>query len=224
MKFTLNKPEAPFIADLAMDFASIVSKEYADKLAEGRQDGPVQPEAGRHRPVHFVDYQPDAVIRYKANPDYCGGKQKIDDLVFAITTDASVRAQKLKAGECDIMPYPNPADIKDLKADANLKVDEQEGLNVGYLAYNTKQTPFDKVEVRKALNMAINKQAIIDAVFQGAGQAAEEPDPADDVVLQRRDQGRSVRSGRGQEGARRGRRQGSEDEDLGDAGCASVHS
>ena len=37
--------------------------------------------------------------------------------------------------------------------------------------------------VRKALNMAINKQAIIDAVFQGAGQGGEEPDPADDLVL-----------------------------------------
>ena len=62
-------------------------------------------------PFQFVDYQKDAVIRYKANPDYWGGKQPIDDLVFAITTDASVRMQKLKAGECHVMPYPNPADL-----------------------------------------------------------------------------------------------------------------
>jgi dipeptide transport system substrate-binding protein len=54
---------------------------------------------------------------------------------------------------------------------------EQEGLNVGYLAYNTTQAPFDKVEVRKALNMAINKQAILDAVFQGAGSIAKNPIP-----------------------------------------------
>ena len=47
----------------------------------------------------------------RPTPDYWGGKQKIDDLIFAITTDAAVRAQKLKAGECHIMPYPNPADI-----------------------------------------------------------------------------------------------------------------
>jgi dipeptide transport system substrate-binding protein len=88
-----------------------------------------------------------------------------------------VRAQKLKAGECHIMPYPNPADIADLQADTNLKVDEQEGLNVGYLAYNTQMAPFDKVEVRKALNMAVNKEAIIEAVYQGAGAPAANPIP-----------------------------------------------
>jgi dipeptide transport system substrate-binding protein len=54
---------------------------------------------------------------------------------------------------------------------------EQEGLNVGYLAYNTQIAPFDKAEVRKALNMAIDKQAIIDAVFQGAGKIAKNPIP-----------------------------------------------
>src|SRR4029079_3409178 len=59
----------------------------------------------------------------------------------------------------------------------NLKVDEQEGLNVGALMYNTQQKPFDDVRVRKALNMAINKQAIIDDVITGAGQAAINPIP-----------------------------------------------
>jgi dipeptide transport system substrate-binding protein len=54
---------------------------------------------------------------------------------------------------------------------------EQAGLNVAYLAYNTTMAPFDKPEVRKALNMAINKQAIIDAVFQGTGQIAKNPIP-----------------------------------------------
>jgi dipeptide transport system substrate-binding protein len=53
----------------------------------------------------------------------------------------------------------------------------QEGLNVGYLAYNALMKPFDDVRVRKALNMAINKQAIIEAVYQGSGQAAKNPIP-----------------------------------------------
>ena len=121
----------------------------------------------------FVDYQTDAVIRYAAFADYWRGKVAIDDLIFAITTDASVRAQKLKAGECDIMPYPAPADIADLQADPNLTVMEQEGLNIGYLAYNTTIAPMDNVKVRKALTMAVNKPAIIEAVYEGAGQDAK---------------------------------------------------
>ena len=177
VKFVLNKPESPTVANLAMDFASVVSKEYADKLdGMGSQANLNQQPIGTG-PFQMVAYQKDAVIRYKAHPGYWGGKQPIDNLVFAITTDNSVRMQKLKAGECHVAPYPNPADIADLKADSNLVVMEQEGLNVGYLAYNTKVAPFDNVNVRKALNHAINKQAILDAVFEGAGKAAKNPIP-----------------------------------------------
>ena len=177
VKFTLKQKEAPFLANVAMPFASIMSKEYADKLqAEGKMNQLNQMPLGTG-PFAFVAYQQDAVIRYKAHPDYWGGKQKIDDLVFAITTDAAVRYQKLKAGECHLMPYPNSADVEAMKADPNLQVMEQEGLNVAYLAYNTTMAPFDKPEVRKALNMAINKQAIVDAVFQGAATPAKAPIP-----------------------------------------------
>src|SRR5690606_13182054 len=49
--------------------------------------------------------------------------------------------------------------------------------NVAYFAYNTLKAPYDKPEVRKALNQAINKQAIVDAVFQGQGQVAKNPIP-----------------------------------------------
>jgi dipeptide transport system substrate-binding protein len=177
VKFTLKRKEAPFLANVAMPFASIMSKEYADKLqADGKMNQLNQMPLGTG-PFSFVGYQQDAVIRYKANPDYWAGKPKIDDLVFAITTDAAVRYQKLKAGECHLMPYPNAADVEAMKADPDLKVAEQEGLNVAYLAYNTTQAPFDKPEVRKALNMAINKQAIVDGVFQGAATPAKNPIP-----------------------------------------------
>jgi len=177
VRFRLKRPEAPFIANLAMDFASIVSKEYADKLAESGSQAQFNQQPVGTGPFQFVAYQPDQVIRYKAHPDYWKGKQPIDDLVFAITTDQAVRQQKLIAGECHVAPYPNPADIESLKANPDLQVLEQEGLNIGYLAYNTKQKPFDDPRVRKALNMAINKQAILDAVFQGAGTAAKNPIP-----------------------------------------------
>jgi dipeptide transport system substrate-binding protein len=177
VRFVLKRKEAPFLANLGMDFASILSKEYADKLqADGKMNQMNLMPLGTG-PFSFVNYQQDAVIRYKANPDYWNGKQKIDDLVFAITTDASVRMQKLQAGECQIYPYPNAADVEALKADTNLAVMEQEGLNVGYLAYNTTQAPFDRPEVRRALNMAINKQAIVDMVFQGAAAVAKNPIP-----------------------------------------------
>jgi dipeptide transport system substrate-binding protein len=177
VKITLTHPEAPFIANLGMDFASILSKEQADQYLKAGTPEQLDQVPSGTGPFMLIDYQKDAVIRYKANPDYWAGKAAIDDLVFAITPDASVRKQKLEAGECDIMPYPNPGDIAALQANPDLTVMEQQGLNVGYLAFNTEKKPFDNKLVRQALNYAINKQAIIEAVFQGAGQVAKNPIP-----------------------------------------------
>jgi dipeptide transport system substrate-binding protein len=177
VKFVLNRPEAPMIANLAMDFASIQSAEYAKKMMDaGTPDAFDQTPVGTG-PFQMVAYQKDAVIRYKAHPDYWAGKALIDNLVFAITPDASVRYQKLKAGECHVMPYPNPADLASMRKDKKINLMQLEGLNVGYLAFNTRMPPFDNVKVRKALSIAINKKAIIDAVFQGAGKAAKNPLP-----------------------------------------------
>ena len=175
--FNLTRPEAPFLANLAMDFASVLSAEYADALAAAGTPEMLNQAPIGTGPFTFQAYQKDAVIRFLRNDDYWGDPAKVETLVFAITPDASVRYQKLQAGECHIMPYPAPADVQAMKDNPDINVMEQEGLNVGYLAYNTKVAPFDNPKVRKALNMAIDKQAIIDVVFQGSGQIAKNPIP-----------------------------------------------
>jgi dipeptide transport system substrate-binding protein len=173
----LNMPNAPIMANLAMDFATIESAEYADYLMKkGTPEQFDQIPVGTG-PFMFVDYQKDAVIRFKANPDYWGPKPKIDDLVFAITPDASVRWQKLQANECQVMIAPNPADLDAMGKDPNINLISQAGLNIGYLAMNAQKPPFDKPEVRKAVAMAIDRDAILKEVYQGAGQKAKNPIP-----------------------------------------------
>ena len=104
-------------------------------------------------------------------------ERDVDDLIFSITPDASVRWAKLQKGECHVMPYPNPADLDAMRRTASIQVLEQPGLNIGYLAYNTTKKPLDDVRVRRALNMAINKKAIIDGVYLSTGVAAKNPIP-----------------------------------------------
>jgi dipeptide transport system substrate-binding protein len=177
IKITLNAPEAPFLSNLAMQFAGVQSKEYAIAMLKAGTPEKIDQEPVGTGPFELVQYQKDAIIRFKAFPQYWGGKAKIDDLIFAITPDASVRWAKLQKGECHVMPYPNPADIPAMRKDANVKVLEQPGLNIGYLAYNTTKKPFDDVRVRKAVNMAIDKKAIVDAVYMGTGIPAINPIP-----------------------------------------------
>ena len=177
VKITLNKPEAPFLSNLAMEYAGIQSKEYAIAMLKAGTPEKLDQEPIGSGPFMLVQYQKDAIIRFKAFPEYWGGKAKIDDLIFSITPDASVRWAKLQKGECHVMPYPNPADLDAIRKDPNVQVLEQPGLNVGYLAYNTTKKPFDDVRVRKAINMAIDKKSIVSAVYLSTGVAATNPIP-----------------------------------------------
>jgi dipeptide transport system substrate-binding protein len=173
VKITLSEPQAPFIANLAMPFASIQSKEYADALLKLGKPELIDNEPIGTGPFEWVQYVKDATIRYKRFDAYFGGKAKIDTLVYSINKDASVRLAKLRANECQISPFPPPADLAAIRADKNLTLLSQPGLNIGYLAFNTAKKPFDDVRVRTAINMAVDKKAILTAVYQGAGQPAK---------------------------------------------------
>jgi dipeptide transport system substrate-binding protein len=173
VKMTLTEANAPIIANLAMDFGTIASAEYADYLMKAGTPEKFDQEPVGTGPFEFVGYQKDAVIRYKAFADYWGGKAKLDGLIFAITPDATARFAKLQKNECQVMFGPNPADLAAMKNDANITLNSQPGLNVAYWAFNVTKPPFDKKEVRQAFSMAIDKEAIIKDVYQGAGQAAK---------------------------------------------------
>ena len=173
VRFTLNHAEAPFLADLAWYFASIHSAEYADQMLKAGTPEKVDMDPIGTGPFQLVQYQKDSRILYKAFPEYWAGKAKLDRIVFSITPDASVRLAKLEKGECQIMPFPNPADLKKMRSNPAINLMQKAGLNTGFLAFNTTKAPLDKVEVRQALAMAINKPAIIDAIFKGTGTAAK---------------------------------------------------
>ncbi|OAG89627.1 peptide ABC transporter substrate-binding protein [Pseudomonas viridiflava] len=174
VKFTLNNIDAAFVQNLAMSFASIQSAEYADQLLkEGKAQDLNQKPVGTG-PFVFKRYQKDSQIRYTGNTEYWKPEDvKIDNLIFSINSDAAVRLQKLKAGECQVSGYPRPQDIEEVQKDPKLKVLSQPGFNLGFLAYNVTHPPLDQLKVRQALDMAIDKQAIIKAVYQSAGQLAE---------------------------------------------------
>ncbi|MBI6908760.1 ABC transporter substrate-binding protein [Pseudomonas palleroniana] len=181
VKFTLGTVDAAFIQNLAMSFASIQSAEYAAQLLKEGKAADINQKPIGTGPFVFKSYQKDSNIRYTGNKDYWKPEDvKIDNLIFAITTDPSVRIQKLKKNECQVTLFPRPADLKALGEDKDLKLPHQAGFNLGYIAYNvmpvlkgqTAPNPLSDLRVREALDMSVNKQQIIDSVYQGAGQLA----------------------------------------------------
>jgi dipeptide transport system substrate-binding protein len=173
VRFTLTQPNAPFLADMAMDFTIIQSQEYGDALLKLGKPELIDQEPIGTGPFELVQYQRDSTIRYKPFKAYWGPKPKLDALVFSINKDPAVRLAKLRANECQVMSFPNIADLPQIKADPALQLQEQPGLNIGYLAFNNQKPPFTDKRVRLAVNLAIDKKAILDAVYQGAGQPAK---------------------------------------------------
>ncbi|GAB4013317.1 MAG: dipeptide ABC transporter substrate-binding protein DppA [Bdellovibrio sp.] len=177
VKIELNQPEAPFIANLAMPFMSILSKEYAEKLEKENKKEEIDQFPIGTGPFIFSKYQKDTLIRYERNENYFQGAPKIEKLVFSITPDASVRYQKLKTGECHLIIEPSPNDLEAMKKSETIKLMEAPGFNVGYLAMNVAKKPFDKLLVRKAFNHALNRDAYIEAIYQGHAVKAVNPMP-----------------------------------------------
>jgi dipeptide transport system substrate-binding protein len=177
VRFVLNRPEAPLLANLALIWGSVLSAEYAAQNRAAGDPGETDREPVGTGPYILQSYTKDAVVRYVANANYWGGVAAIDHLVYSVTPDPAVRWAKLKAGECDVMPFPSLTDLPEMRKTPGLVVMQQEGLNIGYLAFNVEKKPFEDRRVRQAINMAIDRKAITDAVFSGAGTIAKNPIP-----------------------------------------------
>ncbi|OAT19924.1 periplasmic substrate-binding component of an ABC superfamily dipeptide transporter [Buttiauxella noackiae ATCC 51607] len=177
VQFTLSEPNAAFLADWGMDFASILSAEYADAMLKAGTPEKVDTAPIGTGPYALQEYKVDSLIRYVANPNYWNGEVPTKHLIFSITPNVQTRMAKLQKNECQIIPAPAPVQFDAIKADKDLTLHTVDGLNVGYLAFNTTKKPFDNVLVRQALNYAVDKQAIINAVFMGSGTVAKSPIP-----------------------------------------------
>jgi len=178
VRFTLRTSDVVFVRNIAMEFASIVSAQYADQLLKAGKAEELNQKPVGTGPFVFRDYQKDATIRYDAHPDFWNKKDvHISKLVFAITPDAAVRMQKLTGGECQMTSYARPADIQSARNNPKLAVLSSVGFNVAYVGYNTTHKPLDNVLVRRALDMSIDKQAILKSVYEGAATVASNPMP-----------------------------------------------
>lgn len=183
VKFVLSRPEAPFIANMGMDFAAIVSPTAATEMGPDFVSNPVGT-----GPFKFEKWLRNDRIILTANKDYWGGAPYLDRAIFRSIPDNSVRFLELKTGNIDICQFPNPEDIDLAKADPKLTLVEQPGMNIGYLSFNHTKPLWQDVRIRKAIAMAINKPAIVENIYYGLGTVAKNTIPPtlwgynDDIV------------------------------------------
>lgn len=177
VRVTLNRRDATFLATLSMGFASIYSAEYADKLMAAGTPQKLNSAPVGSGPFVFERFQKDAVVRYRANPDYFAGKPGVDRVIFAITPDSNVRLQKLRRGECQIALSPKPQDVQAIAGDTKLKSAQTAAFMTAFVGINSQHAPLDKPQVRQAINLAFDKASYVKAVFEGSAEPANGPYP-----------------------------------------------
>jgi len=170
VRFTLKKPDSSFLANLATDFAVILSKEYADKLSITSSQQQIDLLPIGTGPFKYKEYRAGAFIRYSAHEKYWQESINIEQLIFDITPSNTGRLTKLLAKECDVVSYPIAHNKITERPD--LILNEITTFNLAYLGFNTAKPPFDNKLVRKAISYAINKEAIIDAIYFGKADIA----------------------------------------------------
>jgi dipeptide transport system substrate-binding protein len=177
VRFVLNYRDATFLSVMTMGFASIYSAEYAGQLLKADKTTELNAQPVGTGPFQLRSYQKDAVIRYDVNKSYWGPKPKVDRLIYAITPDATVRAQKVKAGECQIALAPKPQDVADASSNTALKVLRTPAFMTAFVAINSQHKPLDNPKVRQAINMAFDRTTYLKAVFDGTATPAVNPYP-----------------------------------------------
>jgi len=178
VEFVLSRSDATFLGIMAFQPMNILSAEYADTMLAQNTAVQLDTTPIGTGPFQFEAYQQDSVVRLKAFHDSWGavsGDKKrtalVDNVIMAITPDASSRVQRVLAGECHIALYPNLADAQTIRNSQNVRLAETEIASSGFLTFNFKDPKFQDIRVREALALAIDINSLVDAVFQGTGYA-----------------------------------------------------
>ncbi|MER2115500.1 MAG: ABC transporter substrate-binding protein [Solibacillus isronensis] len=171
--FTLSRPQAPFLKNLAMSPFGIGSPTAFEAAGDKFGDNPVGT-----GPFKFTEWKRNDSITIEKFEDYWQeGFPKLDKVIFRSIPDNSARLNELMAGNIDLADGINPSDGKTVEGDSTLQLIERPSMNIGYLGLTNTRAPFDNKLVRQAVNYAIDKQAIVDAFFEGRAEVAANPMP-----------------------------------------------
>jgi peptide/nickel transport system substrate-binding protein len=170
----LTEPSAPFLATLAMFSAAILPEKAVTDLGEEFGTQPVG--AGAFR---LEEWRRGEVVKLERNEHYWEeGLPKLDGVEWHVVTDDNTRILKVQAGELDAAIFIPFNRVADLDADPEINAHLDPSTREDHLLLNHENEWLANKNVRKALNMAIDVQSIVDVVTFGYGSPANSYIPA----------------------------------------------
>lgn len=171
VQITLAQPYAAFLALLASPGASIYDRDFT--TAAGDQFGLTPETTNGTGPFILRDYTLNDSQMLEANDGYWRGRPKLDRLLVRVVSDSETLRMLFESDEIDVFDLDYaPTQTPYFYDGEQWKAQVKSGPRVGIYYYNINQLkkPFDDVRVRKAFQMAIDRQTILDKNFYGKGK------------------------------------------------------
>ena len=173
LEIKLKRKTAPFLSYLAISMFGIASPAAIEQYGAELYEHPVGT-----GPFMFEEWSRNSTITLVKNPDYwMEGKPYLDKLIYQVIPENAARLNALQTGEIDVLDGMNAGDTNIVEEAQGLELQKRPSFNIGYMAFNMEKEPFDDPLVRKAINMAINKEEIVDAFYNGLADTATSPLP-----------------------------------------------
>ena len=169
VEFTLESAYAPFLSCLATPGGSIFNREST----EGVEDFGVNPDVCFGTgPFEVTEWELGSKVTLVANPNYFKGAPPIDGITLSIVSDPDTQRMMFEEGSVDVFNFDYAESQLQWFLDNGYEDQIVSGSRAGtyYFMFNTAIEPLNDVNVRKALQMAIDRQAILDALYSGEGK------------------------------------------------------
>ncbi len=171
VKITLKQPFAPFLSVLTDRSGMIVSPKAAQEMGDDFLSKPVC-----SGPFMFQDRVKGDHITLVRNPNYWQpGLPKAAKLTYKIFTDPNVELVNLRSGQVDFIDSVPAKEVPSVQQDSKFAVVNQAGFGFQGIYLNTTKSPLDNKAVRKAIDLLIDRDALVKVVFSGTATAGHSP-------------------------------------------------
>ena len=172
VQFRLNRQDASLINAFTLNTGRIVSPQAVKTSRKNFAQNPVGT-----GPFKFVSWDHNVRITLTANPDYWDGAPALSQLIFRPLVDEQTRITEFLSGGVDVIFDVPPDNIGQVKGNPDAVFLEQPGPHVWWVTLNVQKPPFDNVLVRRAVNYAVNKDALTQDILKGTGTPSVGPIP-----------------------------------------------
>ncbi|WP_158287813.1 ABC transporter substrate-binding protein [Falsiroseomonas bella] len=175
VEFTLSAPSSILLAALTLYVPGIYDSTEVKKHATAEDPWGLrwmENNTAGFGAYHLRSVRPGEQAEFVSNPNYFRGRPHFERVIYRAVPSGASRTTLLRSGQVQWIDRPTVQQVLDMQRDRRVKVQDQAGRAMASVRMNTAMKPFDDVRVRRAMNFAVNKEAIKQGVMLGTGEIA----------------------------------------------------